>query len=213
MTVTGVRRIAGILELHLGWDAGFRGPELARLRDADHSSTAEAVSRLLAARGWHVVPEASFNRYGDRGRIDLLAFHPATCIVLVIEIKTVIVDVQDLLGSLDVKVRVGAGVARTHGWEPADVAPALIVADSRTNRRRVAAHERLFARLDLRGAAALRWLRGPTPSAGGLLLFRTLPNRNTSDRRQAGRQRVRHRAPRGSVDGSRGGGIPTPSRG
>jgi hypothetical protein len=199
MTVMAVRRIADVLELRLGWDAGFRGPELARLRDADHSRLAEAVTSFLARYGWLIVPEASFNRYGDRGRIDLLAYHPAGRILLVVEIKTLIVDVQDVLGSLDVKARVAPGVSRSQGWQPTVVVPALIVLDTRTNRRRIAGHDRLFARLSLRGPAALRWFRQPTRSHDGLLLFRTLPNRNAADRRQAGRQRMRQLAGASSV--------------
>lgn len=40
----------------------------------------------------------SFNHYGDRGRYDILAFHPPTGILLVVEVKTGIGDVQATLG-------------------------------------------------------------------------------------------------------------------
>jgi len=202
MTVSAVRRIAEAMELRLGWDAGYRGPELARLRDADHSHVAQAVTSQLAHHGWLVVPEASFNRYGDRGRIDLLAYHPDARMLLAIEIKTLIVDVQDVLGNLNVKARVAPHVAQSLGWRPSAVLPTLIVLDTRTNRRRIADHDRLFARLSLRGPAALRWLRRPIGSLGGLLLFRSLPNRSTGDRRQAGRQRMRRQRTDSSVAAS-----------
>jgi hypothetical protein len=68
----------------------------------------------------------------------------------------------------------------------------LVVVESSTNRRRIAAHERLFARLTLRGSAALAWLRHPTGAPTGVLLFRASRNHNMVGVRRAGRQRVRH---------------------
>jgi hypothetical protein len=162
MTVSSVRRISDVLQIRLRWDAGYRGSELARLRDADHAALAEATARLLERRGWLVAPEQSFNRYGDRGRIDLLAYHPATRTLLVIEIKTVIVEIQDILGGLDVKVKVARDVSRSLGWSAGAVVPALVVGESSTNRRRIAAHERLFARL----ASAVRRAGLATASHG-----------------------------------------------
>jgi len=39
--------------------------------------------------------------YGERGVIDILCFHSPTGSLLVIELKTEIVDVQDLVGGVD----------------------------------------------------------------------------------------------------------------
>jgi transcriptional regulator with XRE-family HTH domain len=191
LSVRSVRRIAATLDVRLDWDAGFRGAELARLRDADHARLSEWLARRLGSLGWTVTAEISFNRYGDRGRIDLLAHEPISRVLLVIEVKTVIADVQDLLGALHVKQRVGAGEARLMGWDPAVVVPMLAVREGSTNRRRVAAHERLFSRLALRGHAAAGWLRRPGAKQTGLLLYVKLPDGNAIDGRRAGRQRVR----------------------
>ena len=191
LSVRGLRRISRALDLRLAWDAGYRGAELARLRDADHASMAEWLTRRLEALGWTVAAEVSFNEYGDRGRIDLLAYRPVTRSLLVVEIKTVIADVQGLLGPLNVKERVAPVVARTRGWSASRAIPLLVVAESTTNRRRLAAHERLFARLTLRGKAAVAWLRRPEGAPEGLLLLVKLPNRNGASVRRAGRQRVR----------------------
>jgi transcriptional regulator with XRE-family HTH domain len=119
LSVRAIRRIASAVELRLGWDAGYRGPELARLRDADHARLAEWLTQRLERFEWTVVPEASFNHYGDRGRIDLLAFHPPTGTLVVIEVKTVIAEIQDLLGALNTKERVAPAVARSLGWRAA----------------------------------------------------------------------------------------------
>ena len=43
--------------------------------------------RLLVAAGWEVVPEATFNEFGERGSIDILAFHPKHGALLVVEVK------------------------------------------------------------------------------------------------------------------------------
>jgi transcriptional regulator with XRE-family HTH domain len=186
-----VRRVASAVELRLGWDVGSRAVDLARLADADHARCADHIMRRLGSLGWLTRAEVSFNEYGDRGRIDVLAFHPPTATLLVVEIKTLIVDAQDLLGGLDVKRRVGPRVARSLGW-PATLAIAtLVVLNTTTNRRRVGQHPHLFGRFAVRGRAASAWLRRPGPVDGGLLIMLNLPNRKHRDVRRAGRQRVR----------------------
>jgi transcriptional regulator with XRE-family HTH domain len=204
LAVSSLRRIASALDLRLGWDAGFRGSELARLRDAGHARLAEWLSRRLEEFGWTVLPEVSFNQFGDRGRVDLLAYHAGTHSLLVIEIKTVIVEIQALLGSLHVKERVAPSVAHSLGWRTTRPVPCLVVAESTTNRRRLTAHSRLFARFSLRGKGAVAWLRRPDGAPGGLLLLVKLPNRNGVSGRRAGRQRVRVGKAPMSVDGSVG---------
>ena len=189
-----IRRVAAALDLRLAWDAGFRGAELARLRDADHAGLGEVMMRLLERFGWIVLPEVSFNHYGERGRIDILAYHAASRTLLVVELKTLIVDVQATLGATSVKQRVAPRVAQERGWRPEAVTPALVVLATTTNRRRLADHERLFARFTVRGRAASAWLRTPTGAPDGLLILLNLSNRNHTDVRRAGRRRVRVRA-------------------
>src|SRR3990170_5026427 len=83
----------------------WNGPELDRLLDAGHAALGARIKRRLERWGWVVRVEVSYSRYGERGRIDLLAWHPVLRVVLVVEVKTSLVDVQALLGSLDVKTR------------------------------------------------------------------------------------------------------------
>lgn len=202
LSVRGIRRIGSALDLRLGWDAGYRGAELARLRDADHARLAEWLTRRLEKFGWIVVPEASFNHFGDRGRIDLLASHPATGALVMVEVKTVIAEIQDLLGGLDTKARNAPAVARTLSWRGGRAVPFLVVADTTTNRRRLATHARLFARLTVRGRGAVAWIRRPEGAPSGLLLLVKLPIRNGVGLRRAGRQRVRRSAAQPSVAAS-----------
>jgi transcriptional regulator with XRE-family HTH domain len=197
LSVRTTRAILGAVDLPLLWDIGWQRQEIDRLLDADHARLAADVASLLAGAGWLVRSEVSFNHYGDRGRIDLLAFHPQLRVLLVIEIKTAVIDAQDMLGRLDVKARVAGGVALSLGWTRAAlVVPVLVILDGTTARRHVRSLDPLLGRYTLRGHAALSWLRSPSasPPTTGILLFRKLPFRNGVDRRRAGRRRVR--APR-----------------
>jgi len=195
LSVRVARAIAGAVDLPLDWDIGWQRSDVDRLLDADHAALAARVTRRLEALGWAVRAEVSFNEYGDRGRIDLLAFHPSECILLVIEIKTAIVDAQATLGALDVKARVAPAVGRALGWNARLVVPALIVLDGSTARRHLRAIDPLLNRFDLRGRAALDWLREPfVLQPSGLLFLTKLPSDAGSGVRRAGRPRVRARA-------------------
>jgi hypothetical protein len=121
-------------------------------------------------------PEVSFNVYGDRGRVDVLAYHPVLRILLIVEIKTRMTDAQEVLGRLDVKRRTGPEIARERGWQVAATLPMLLVTESSTARRRLAAHAALFASLSLRARAAMAWLRHPrSPAPTGILVLVSPP--------------------------------------
>ena len=88
--------------------------------------------------------EVSFSIYGERGIIDLLAWHEASGTLVVIELKTAIVDVDELIGTFDRKQRLATRIAAGRGWNARSVSAWLIVGESRTNRRRVAEHRNLL---------------------------------------------------------------------
>jgi transcriptional regulator with XRE-family HTH domain len=180
-----VGSLAGRLDLRLLWN----GPELDRLLDEAHAALGVAVKRRLERWGWLVHVEVSYSRYGERGRIDLLAFHPATRVLLVIELKSELVDVQSLLGSLDVKVRLAPAIVERFGWTPRAVLPAIVFLEHSATRKRLARVDTLFDRFDLRGKAALGWLRRPIDTTPhGLLWFARATQRPGS---QVPRVRVR----------------------
>ena len=109
-----------------------------------------------------LAPEVSFSIYGERGVIDILAWHESTRSLLVIELKTAIADVNELLGTADRKRRLAAQIARDRGWDPTTVSQWLIVADTRTNRRRLDAHMTAIRNAFPAGTWAIRrWLRRP----------------------------------------------------
>ena len=122
--------------------------------------------------GWETRPEVSYSRYGERGRIDLVGWHPAAGALLIIECKTVLGDAQATLGTLDAKARLARFVARQLDLpNPSAVVPVLIFRESMTNRRHLATLQPLFRRFGLRGRPAVTWLRRPTaPCPSGLLI-------------------------------------------
>lgn len=120
--------------------------------------------------------EVSFSRYGERGRIDLVAWHAVSRTLLVLEVKTDLVDVQALLGSLDQKARLAPHVVAPFGWEVRRVVPAIVFAEDRTIRWRLARVSGLFDRFGRRGRAATSWLRRPEAPASGLIWFTHVPD-------------------------------------
>jgi transcriptional regulator with XRE-family HTH domain len=153
--------VGGRLELRLTWN----GEALDRLMDSAHAALVELVVRRLNMAGWQTAIEVSFNVRGERGSIDVLAFHAPTGALLVVEVKSVVPDVQSMLMTLDRKARIASGVARERGWQASCVGRLLAVGNTRTSRRRVEAHASTFdAALPNRAIDLRRWLRSPTAS-------------------------------------------------
>lgn len=189
-----LRACLAVMEVRLELDPRWRCSQLDRLRDEGHATLQAAWKERLERWGWHVQAEVSFNRYGDRGRFDLLGWHPPTRSLLVVEVKTEIADVQELLGRLDVKVRVAPFAGSDRGGRaPSVVVPLLIVRDGSTNRGRVNRLAPLFSRFGLRGRAAVGSLRHPgtLPPDAGLLVFSDLRPANGDRAKWAGGHRVR----------------------
>jgi transcriptional regulator with XRE-family HTH domain len=158
-----VSRVAGVLEIRLDVTPRWRGGDLDRLLNASHSALHEVVGEMFdELPEWVRGVEVSFAVYAERGVIDVLAFHPPTGSLLVIELKTEIVDVQDLVGRVDVKARLATRIARDRGWNATSVSVWVAVAESRTNRRRAAAHRSMLrAAFPDDGRRLRAWLTKP----------------------------------------------------
>jgi transcriptional regulator with XRE-family HTH domain len=194
VSLSALLRVAEALEIRLDLVARWRGGELDRVMSSAHAAFVESVVALLAGDSWEARPEISFSRYGERGVTDLLAWHPPTRTLLGIELKTDIVDVGEILGTLDRKRRLAGQVAGDLGWRAETVAVALLVTDTRTNRRRVAAHERTFrAALADDTRAFRRWLIDPRPTLAALAF---LPDPRSTRLGHAPATRCRVRPPR-----------------
>ena len=158
-----VRRIAETLGARFDTLVRWHGADLGRLLDARHAATHETMAVLLGSLdGWQFEPEVSFSIYGERGIIDILAWHPGRRMLLVIELKTEIVEVSGLLGSMDQRRRLAPQIAARFGWNDVDVSTWVVVADSRTNRRALAAHVNVLrAKMPIDGRGIPGWLRDP----------------------------------------------------
>jgi transcriptional regulator with XRE-family HTH domain len=161
-----LRRVAAALEIRVDLVPRWRGGDLDRFLNARHSRLHELVARHLAGLpSWTFLPEVSFAIYRDRGVIDILCFHAGRNALLVIELKTDIVDVNELVGTLDRKVRLAIEIARERGWavtRETTVSAWLIVAESRTNRRRVSEHRTMLrAAFPSDGRSIAGWLADP----------------------------------------------------
>jgi transcriptional regulator with XRE-family HTH domain len=162
-SLSTLRSIGATLEIRIDVTARWRGGELDRLLNRSHSVLHESVARALrGADGWLFAPEVSFSIYGERGTIDILAFHPASGCLLVIELKTAIVDINDLVATMDRRCRLAPGIARDRGWHATSVSAWVIVLASPTSKRRVSAHATMLrAAFPDDGRRMRAWLRRP----------------------------------------------------
>lgn len=199
--------IARVLEIQVGLTTRWRGGDLDRLISARHSGLHEAVARWFATAlpAWILAPEVSYSIFGERGVIDILAWHPTRRALLVIELKTEIVDVNGLVGSMDRRQRLARQIARDRGWEPRTVSVWVLVADGRTNRTRLATHRAMLRNaFPMDGRSMIGWLRRPLTEVRALSLW----SRGETANPQGGfaiRHRVRGPAPtrRGPTRASR----------
>lgn len=165
-----LRRVVEAVGARLDQIVRWNGGDLDRLLKAGHSALHELVAKRFAElAGWETAPEVSFSIFGERGVIDILAWHAATRTLLVIELKTEIVDVNELMGKADQRRRLARAIAAERGWQPETVSVWVLVADTRTNRRRLAAHRTVLrTAFPVDGRSVDGWLRQPVGSISAL---------------------------------------------
>jgi hypothetical protein len=162
MPIRTLEQVAAALGARVLVKLLWQGDGLDRLMDGRHAAVVEEVVRVLRAGQWSVATEVSFNEYGERGSIDILAFHPETRSLLVVEVKTTIVDAQELQSTLDRKFRLAPKLARDRGWQAVVTSKLLVVVDTRTNRRYADRLSETFAvAFPQRTSAVRRWIAAP----------------------------------------------------
>ena len=195
VTLRTLARVAVALDARLDVRVLWHGEGLDRLLDAAHADLTDAVLRILIDSDWEVSTEVSFDLRGERGVIDILAFHRASGSLLVIEIKSVVPDLGAMLGALDRKARLASRIARERGWHVTSVSRLLVLPDDRTARRRVAQHASIFeTALPTRTAAVRCWLKEPIGRLAGVLFLTDVRQASTRHRvgiRQASSVRAR----------------------
>lgn len=167
-------KLANALDARVSVRLEWHGQELDRLLDRSHADMVEALVARLGALGWDTATEVTFNEYGERGSIDVLAFWPGSGALLVVEVKTVVPDIGPMLMVLDRKARLSAGIARARGWHGRSVSRLLVILDGPTARRHVAHLSATFATaFPIRAIPLRRWLRDPAGPMSGLWFLST----------------------------------------
>jgi transcriptional regulator with XRE-family HTH domain len=189
-TLATLERLTGALGARLEIRTLWQGEHLDRLLDQRHAGLVEAVGRHLVAAGWTTEVEVTFSINGERGSIDLLAFHPAWDHLLVVEVKSVVPDIQAMLAGLDRKHRLGPVIARERRLRLRMTSRLLVLPADRTAWRRVASHYSTFeAALPMRTREVRRWIMQPDRPAAGLLFVPV--TRQVGARQRIGRRQAR----------------------
>jgi transcriptional regulator with XRE-family HTH domain len=78
MTIGTLERVAGALGADVQVEVRFRGGLGDRLADAMHAALVDLTVGVLTSLDWLVELEYGFNVFGERGSVDILAWHAAT---------------------------------------------------------------------------------------------------------------------------------------
>ncbi len=169
-----LRKVCGELEIRVDLTPRWRAGDLDRMLSVRHSALGEAVIEALRrdSPDWMVFPEVSFSIWGERGVVDILAWHPGRRALLIIELKTELVDVGEMLGTMDRKRRLARAIAKERGWDPVTISGWIILAAGRTNERRVAAFRAtLRAAYPADGRTMRSWLHDPAEPVAALSIW------------------------------------------
>jgi transcriptional regulator with XRE-family HTH domain len=167
LSLRTLRRVASALDVRVDLIARWRAGDLDRLLNARHSALHDSVAAWFrdAFPEWELAPEVSFGILGERGVIDIVAWHPDRRALLIIELKTDIADVNELVGTFDRKRRLARKIVAERGWVPTTVSGWVIVAPGRTNRARIATHGAMLrSAFPFDGRSIRAWLRDPVGS-------------------------------------------------
>lgn len=193
VTVGALVRAARALDADVDLRLWWRGGGLDRLVDEAHAAIVEAIVARLRRHGWLVEIEVSFSIWGERGSVDVLAFHPGRGALLVIEVKSGITDSQATIHGLDRKARLALSIVGDRPWAVRHVSRLLVVGDTDRSRRRVAGLGVTYeAAFPGRGSVVRRWLADPEAALPAGLLFVSYDSHPGITRTSAGRERVRH---------------------
>ena len=84
--MTKLERILGAMGARLAIRVLWHGEELDRLLDRNHAVIVEAMIGILQRHGWLAFPEVTYSVWGERGSIDILAWHDPSRTLLAVEV-------------------------------------------------------------------------------------------------------------------------------
>jgi transcriptional regulator with XRE-family HTH domain len=178
----------------------WRGGDLDRLLDEDHSQLVGEVVRRLTAMDWEVAVEVTYSEFGERGSVDVLGARRDALAMAVVEVKSDLTVIDATLRKADEKERIVRRTLgrRRFGFAPRHVARLLVLPSTETARRRVRASGTVLnAAFPACGAEVRSWLRNPAGDLAGIL-FIPVTNPRGSTRVGGGAKRVRRRTSRTS---------------
>jgi transcriptional regulator with XRE-family HTH domain len=180
LSLDTLRSVCASLDIRIDLVPRWRGGDLELVVNARHAAMHEAIARSFRDRpDWKIQPEVSFSHFGERGVIDLLAWHPGRRSLLVVELKSELVDINDLMATMDRRRRLAPAIAKERGWVSGSVGVWVIVAGTMTNRRRLDAHSTVLGTaFPANRAAMTRWLEDPTGPIAGLTFLSGAHQRN-----------------------------------
>ncbi len=187
-------QVAKALRVSLYLSARWLDGDADALVDRDHAAIVEWVVSELAGHGWTTEVELGFNHFGDRGSVDVVGWHPGTRILVIVEVKSRLTDLQATFAAFQRKVRIVPGVVeRDRGWQPLHVGRVLVMPGTSRNRATVARHASMFdTSFPERSPAVRAWLRQPAGDVGGVWFLSSMPGRT---RKHVIRVRKRPAAP------------------
>jgi transcriptional regulator with XRE-family HTH domain len=187
-----LRSVARALDATIDLVVRWQGADVDRVLNAGHARLHEEIARLLVSlAGWEHAPEVSFSIYGERGVIDILAFHAPSRSLLVVELKTEVASIEDLLTVMSRRRRLAAQIAAERGWYALTVNTWVVVRASEANERRIRRFAvTLRAAFPADGHAIRRWLRHPAGAIDALSQWANAPDLSVNER-AATQKRVR----------------------
>lgn len=187
-----LRRVLLTLEARGELEIRWRGGHLDRLLDERHAALVGGIVTELTSLGWVTAVEVTYARFGERGSIDVLAYRPDRTSLLVVEVKSELTSIEEVLRQLDQKVRLGPTVAAERlGWVTRSTSRLLVLPESTAAREGLSTHAAVLdAAFPVRGLVLRRWLRDPQGTCSGVRLLR-LNDPRADMRRRGGSHRVR----------------------
>lgn len=141
LTFERAERVLGAMgaRLVVSVDAPYLG-DRQRQREPAHARCAAHVASMLRRDGWEVAAEVEVGGDRSRGWIDLLAYHPPTGLLFVIEIKTEIHDLGAIERTLSWYEREAWTAARRLGWRPQRAMGGLLILATKAVDERIQAN-------------------------------------------------------------------------
>ncbi len=136
-------------------------------RDLVHARCSGQADRRLRAAGWLTAAEVEVVHGRSHGWIDLLAFNPATGILLVVEVKTRLDDLGAIERQLAWYERSAPDIAMRLGWRPRVVIGWLLVLASDEVEDAVRSNRDVMARaFPIRARAMMEIVAGRSADVG-----------------------------------------------